>query len=379
MTLLPTCRDLFDIPREVAYLNAAYMTPLPQASIAAGEAGLRRKGRPWSVRPADFFTESERARGLFARLVGAEAGDIAIVPAASYGIAVATANLPLDEGRRILVLADQFPSNVYPWRRLAQERGGSVLTVEAGEDGDLTAAVLAALDERVAIAALPHCRWTDGRLLDLARIGERCRAIGAALVLDVTQSLGALPLDVTKVRPDFLVCGGYKWLLGPYSLGYLYVAPERQQGLPLEEGWIARAGSEDFSRLIDYQEGYQPGARRFDVGERSNFALMPASIASLELLLTWTPEAVARTLAATSRAIVARAAALGLEAVPESQRAGHFLGLRLPPQAPADLLARLAAAQVHVSQRGDRLRVTPHLYNDEADIDRLLETLARSL
>jgi selenocysteine lyase/cysteine desulfurase len=377
--LLPTRRDLFDIPREVAYLNAAYMTPLPRASIAAGLAGLRRKGRPWSVRPADFFTESERARELFARLIGAAAGDIAIVPAASYGLAVAAANLPLAAGRGGLVLADQFPSNVHPWRRLAAERGGSVLTVEAGPDGDLTAAVLAGLDERIAIAALPHCRWTDGRLLDLARIGARCRAIGAALVLDVTQSLGALPLDVTEVRPDLLVCAGYKWLLGPYSLGYLYLAPERQEGRPLEESWIARAGAEDFSRLIDYQEGYQPGARRFDVGERSNFALLPAGIASLELLLDWTPAAIARTLAAMSRRIADRAAALGLEAVPEAQRAGHFLGLRLPPGAPADLLSRLAAADVHVSLRGDRLRVTPHLYNDEADVDRLIEALRHSL
>ncbi len=379
MTLLPSQRELFDIPREVAYLNAAYMTPMPRASIAAGEAGMRRKGRPWGVRPADFFGESEWARELFGRLIGAAPADIAIVPAASYGLAVAAANLPLGPGGRVVLLADQFPSNVHPWRRLARERDGAVATVEAGPDGDLTAAVLAALDERVAIAALPHCRWTDGRLLDLVRIGARCREVGAALVLDVTQSLGALPLDVAAVRPDFLVCAGYKWLLGPYSLGFLYVAPERQDGRPLEEGWIARAGSEDFSRLIDYQDGYQPGARRFDMGERSNFALLPASIASLELLIGWTPEAIARSLAAMNRGIADRAGALGLAAVPEAQRAGHFLGLRLPEGAPADLLARLAAAEVHVSLRGDRLRVTPHLYNDAADIDRLCEVLAMSL
>ena len=200
------------------------------------------------------------------------------MPAASYGLAVAAANLRCAPGARILLLAEQFPSNVYTWRELAKQRGGEVLTIARPPDDDWTGAVLAALDERVAIAALPHCHWTDGGLLDLVAIGRRCREVGSALVLDVTQSLGALPLDLAAVAPDFLVCPGYKWLLGPYSQGYLYVAPQHRDGRPLEHNWIAREGSEDFARLIDYRERYQPGARRFDVGERSNFALLPVGI-----------------------------------------------------------------------------------------------------
>jgi selenocysteine lyase/cysteine desulfurase len=372
-------RHLFDLPREVAYLNAAYMTPSLRAVTAAGTAAVARKARPWTIAPADFFTGSERARGLFAGLIGAGADDIAIVPAASYGLAVAAANLPLGKGQRVVGLRDQFPSNVYCWQRLAREQEAELVLVEAGEDGDLTAAVLAALDERTAIAALPHCRWTDGRLVDLVRVGERCRAVGAALVVDVTQSLGAWPLDVREVRPDFLVAAGYKWLLGPYSLGYLYVDPRWQDGRPLEDNWITRAGAEDFTRLVDYRDELAAGARRFDVGERSNFALMPMSLAALEQIGAWGIEAIAATLSGLTRTIALRTAALGLEAVPEHLRAGHYLGLRLPPGAPDDLTRRLAARQVHVSARGDRLRVTPHLYNDAADIDRLVEALAASL
>jgi selenocysteine lyase/cysteine desulfurase len=374
--MIPCQRHLFTIPREVAYLNAAYMSPLLKEAVAAGDAGLRRKATPWRILPEHFFAESERARALFAELIGATADDIAIVPAASSGVAVAARNLRLGPGRRVVTLVDQFPSHVYAWRRLAAEQGGEVVAVD-GED--LTAAVLAALDERTAIAALPHARWTDGRLVDLVRVGARCREVGAALALDLTQTLGAMPFDVRAVRPDFMVAAAYKWLLGPYSLGFLYVAPPRQEGRPLEEGWIAREGSEDFARLVDYGEGYQPGARRFDMGERANFALMPAGIVALERIIAWGVPEISATLLALTREIVAGATALGVEAVPEHLRAPHYLGLRLPTSAPADLARRLAAENVFVSVRGDRLRVTPHLYNDAEDIGRLIAALGRLL
>ena len=376
--LIPCQRHLFDLPDEVAYLNCAYMSPLLKRAAAAGAAAIARKCHPWTIHADDFFSESERARSLFAGLIGTEADAIALVPAASYGLAIAAANLPLAAGTRILVLAEQFPSNVYTWRELARRREAEVVAVARPEDRDWTRAVLESLDERVAITALPQCHWVDGGLLDLVRIGARCREVKSALVVDATQSLGALPLDVGAVQPDFLVCPGYKWLLGPYSLGYLYVAPEHWQGRPLEENWIAREGSEDFARLIDYRDAYQPGARRFDVGERSNFALVPVSVVGLEQLHAWGVDAIARTLAARTTAIAARAAGLGLEAAPERLRAGHYLGLSFPQGMPAGLPQRLAEERVYVSLRGDALRVTPHLYNTDDDIERLfavLETL----
>jgi selenocysteine lyase/cysteine desulfurase len=377
--LIPCQRHLFDLPEDVAYLNCAYISPLLKAAVEAGRIAIARKARPWTIRPEDFFGESERARGLFAELIGAEADDVAIVPSASYGLAVAAANLPCPEGARILVLAEQFPSNVYTWLELAERSGGEVLTVPRPADGDWTRAVLDALDERVAVAALPHCHWTDGGLIELAAVGARCREAGCALVIDATQSLGAWPLDLEAVAPDFLVSAGYKWLLGPYSLGYLYVGPWRQEGRPIEHNWIARQGSEDFARLIDYQDRYQPGARRFDVGERSNFGLLPVSVAALEQLLAWGVARIARTLAHKTGEIAARSAALGLDTADARLRAGHFLGLRFPHGPPPGLPERLAREQVHVSLRGDSLRVTPHLYNDEADVDRLLGVLGAVL
>jgi selenocysteine lyase/cysteine desulfurase len=373
--LIPSQRHLFDLPAAVAYLNCAYMSPLLTRAAEVGAEAIRRKCQPWRIGAEDFFTGSERARALFAELLGARADDIALVPAASYGLAIAAANLRVEAGRRILVLAEQFPSNVYTWQALAARTGAEVVTIERPADGDWTRALLARLDERVAITAVPHCHWIDGGLLDLAAIGARCRAVGSALVVDATQSLGALPLDLAAASPDYLVCAGYKWLLGPYSLGYLYVAPAHQDGRPLEQNWIARAGSEDFARLIDYREHHQPGARRFDVGERSNFALLPVGIVGLEQLLAWGIERIAATLAAKTAAIAERAAAVGLAALPARLRAGHYLGLRFLESAPQSLPERLAQERVYVSVRGDSLRVTPHVYNDDADIERLFAVL----
>ena len=373
--MIPCQRHLFDIPDDVAYLNCAYMSPLARSVAGAGMKAIQRKVSPWTVKPDDFFTESERARALFARLVNAEADDIAIIPAVSYGLAVAARNLEVQAGDAMLVLAEQFPSNVYTWRELAKSTGADVVTVERPSDGDWTRAILEHLDDRIAVTALPHCHWTDGGIVDLVAIGERCRAIGSALVLDITQSIGALPFDVARVRPDYMIAGCYKWMLGPYSLGFLYVAPQHQEGRPLEQNWIARAGSENFARLIDYQDNYQPGARRFDVGERSNFALMPQSIAALEQLLDWSVPAIAETLADKTAAIAERARNIGLAPMAANRRAGHFLGLRFPDGLPEGLQERLADNQVYVSLRGDSLRVTPHLYNNERDVDRLFSVL----
>ncbi len=374
--MMPCQRELFDIPADVAYLNCAYMSPLMHSVIAAAEIGIRRKARPWTIAAADFFTESETARDLFARLINGRADDVAIVPAVSYGNAVASANLVVNPGQSIIVLADQFPSNVYPWRELAGERGGRLVTVARPADDDWTSAVLEAIDGDTALAALPHCHWTDGGLVDLVAVGGRLREVGAALVVDVTQSLGAMPFDVAEVQPNFLVCATYKWLLGPYSMGFLYVAPAHQQGRPLEYNWIARDGAEDFAGLVIYRDAFQGGARRFDVGERANFALMPPTIAALEQLLVWSVPEIRATLSAKTGAIAARAGELGLISAPPGRRAGHFLGLRFPSAAPARLLERLCAAGVHVSLRGDSMRVTPHVYNSDADIDRLLAVLA---
>ncbi len=372
-------RDLFEMPEGISYLNCAYMGPQTREAREAGERSVPRKSRPWEVTPEDFFGEAEEVRGLFARLVGGDADGVAIVPSVSYGMAVATANVPVKRGERVLILEDQFPSNVYPWRELAKKKEADLVAVPRPEDHDWTRAVLEQIDDQTAVVAVPNCHWTDGSLLDLVEIGRRAREAGAALVVDGIQSLGAHPFDVEAVRPDFLVASSYKWLLGPYGVGFMYVGEAYREGVPVEHNWINRRGSEEFSRLVEYKDAFQPGARRYDVGERSNFVLLPMAASALRQILQWGVANVSETIGGLTDFIEREAGGLGVEAVPKGRRARHMIGLKLGPDAPEDLAARLAAEGVFVSVRGESVRISPHLYNTEEDVGRLFSGLEKAL
>lgn len=375
-------RAEFSLPDGLHYLNCAYMAPLPRRVQDAGIAGIRRKADPSRIVAADFFQESDRARALFAQLIHAPQPErIAIIPAASYGIAVAARNTPVRRGQNIVISAEQFPSNTYAWRKLSQQHGLELRAVQPpaaaeGRGREWNARLLEAMDAATAIVALPHVHWTDGTRFDLAALGARAREVGAAFIIDATQSLGALPFDVQELQPDAVVCAAYKWLLGPYSIGAAWFGPRFDRGDPLEENWIARQGSEDFRALVNYADAYQPGALRYDVGERSNFALMPMFVAALELILEWQPARIQQYCAQLTRGPLARAVELGFTVEQEEWRAAHLFGLRAPPQVELPQLQQeLQLRNVFASLRGSALRVSPNVYNDEADLYALLEVL----
>ncbi len=377
--VLAPARGLFEIPDGVTFLNCANMAPQLRAVTAAGLDAVRAKAAPWRLSSAEWFTGAEELRGLAAQVMGADADGVALVPAASYGIAVAAANLPCAAGQTIVVLDQQFPSNVYAWRELAQKRQGQVVTALRQDGESWTAALLRAIDDRTAIVAVPPCHWTDGSRVDLAAVGARARAVGAALVVDASQFLGAGVLDLAAVQPDFLVAVGYKWLLGPYGLGYLYAAPRwRNAGVPLEHSWLARAGSEDFSSLTLYTDAYRPGARRFDMGEFPQFVLAPMAIAALRQLLAWGVPAIEAALKPLTDRAAQHAADLGYGILPAAERSAHMIGVRPRGGLAAALPQALRDARVHVSIRGDSIRIAPHLYNDQQDIDRLFDVLRRT-
>jgi selenocysteine lyase/cysteine desulfurase len=370
-------RELFEITDGVAYLNCSYMSPQLRSAREIGERAVARKSQPWEITPDDFFEDAEKARALFARLVGGEAEGVALIPSVSYGIAVAATNVEVEPGESILILEDQFPSNVYSWRELAQRSGAKLVTVPRPADYDWTSAVMEHLDENTAVVAVPNCHWTDGSIVDLRRVGERARQAGAALVVDAIQSLGALPFDVAEVGPDFLVASAYKWLLGPYGVGFMYVGEEYREGTPIEHNWINRRGSEDFSGLVAYEDTFQPGARRYDVGERSNFALLPMANEALRQILDWSVDNVSETIGGLTDFVQTKAEERGIEAIPAEKRVRHMVGLKLGSAVPQDLAVRLAEENVYVSVRGESVRVSPHLYNTEEDVEMLFEVLGR--
>jgi selenocysteine lyase/cysteine desulfurase len=370
-------RDKFDLPEDVSYLNCAYTAPLLRTAAQAGNEGIKAKSNPATITSSHFFSTVEENRNLFADLIAANPNDVAIIPAVSYGIALAAKNLPVAKGQNIVILEDQFPSHVYSWRRLAAESGAVIKTVRRPSNQDWTSAILEAIDADTAIAALPNCHWTDGTIIDLNQVGIECRRFGTALVVDGTQSVGAMPFSVETIQPDFLVTTAHKWLLGPYSYGFCYVAQKRQTGVPLEENWMNREGSEDFSRLVDYRDTYQPGSRRYDVGEASNFILAPIAAAAIRQILEWGVENIAATLRQMTDAIAERSKQMGLGVAPPAVRAPHLIGVSKPGGFARELPELLAQEKVHVSVRGESIRISPHLYNTSEDLNRLFHTLEK--
>ncbi|MEL6761117.1 MAG: aminotransferase class V-fold PLP-dependent enzyme [Myxococcota bacterium] len=367
-------RHLFDIPEHVAYLNCAYLAPELTRVAEASRWGLAKKSRPWTITPDDFFEPCERLRELAGRIFGCAADNIALVPAVSYGIETAAQNTPCDASSTVVVLEEQFPSNVYPWRELCKRAGAELITVSRSL-APITDAVVKSIDERTVAVSLPAVHWLDGQALDLTRVANAARAVDAFLVLDLTQSLGVMPFSVEEVDPDFAVAAGYKWLLGPYGVGYLYVAPRNQDKKPLENGWINREKSHEFSQLADYQTSYATGARRFDSGERSNFVTMPMAEAALEQILAWRVESIYERISAVNEHLALEVSRLGFESHRLGVRAGHYLSIWRDHLDARDLAQRMRERDVYVSARGSSVRVTPHLYNTKADLSRFLDAL----
>ncbi len=374
--MLPSQRSQFDIPRSVAYLNNASYSPLPRAARAAGDGGVAAKSAPWSMDTSARGLEAVREAA--ASFIGAAAGEIAITPSVAYGIATAAANLPLPPGSRILLADGEFPSNALEWAHRATLHGATLDVVPRPADGDWTEALLDRIQQPglppIAIAALAPLHWTDGTVTDLARLTPALRAHGAAIVIDATQAAGILPLDAVALGADFIAFPTYKWLLGPYSLAFLYVAPARQRGNPLEQhGGNHVGGAQPFDGTMP---GLLPSARRFDMGERANPVSLPMALAGMQLLRSWGQEAVAARLRFLTGQLADAATSLGWRPVPVAQRPPHILGL-YPPSGTdvAATVARLAEAQVHVAERGGVMRLGVHAFNDEEDVQRFTEAL----
>jgi selenocysteine lyase/cysteine desulfurase len=361
---LPCQRHLFELPDDVCYLDAAAWCPLPHAVREAGERGMLAKRQPWAFPRGDFSAWAERARSAAAALVGAAVDEIAIVGSVSHAIATAARNLSLKRGGRILRVADEFPSQRLAWDRIAIESGLVVETIPRPSDGNWTAALLEAIHRPgapLAVATLSPLHWSDGALIDLEALAPAIRATGAALVIDATQAVGVMPIDVGRLKPDFLAFPTYKWTLGPYGLAFLYAAAHRQDGLPLEEN----SGNQRPAA----------GARRYDKGERNDPLLLPMAAVGMELVAGWGAPAIEARLRALTDQLAEGAEALGLSVPARVSRSPHILGLRWPGGLAPDFIDRLKDKGVFVSDRLGCLRISPHVWADEADIERCLDAL----
>ena len=382
--MLDCQRHRFQLPPDLHYLNCAYMAPLAREVEEAGLRGMARRRDPSRIVPDNFFDQADALRARFARLIrGSDPRRVAIIPAVSYGIATAARNAPVAPGQNIVILGEQFPSNVYAWMRKAQENGAELRTVDrpvGGQPGPGAAwneRLLDAIDRNTAVVALPIVHWADGTRLDAMAVGHRAREVGALYVIDGTQSIGAMPFDVKEVAPDALVVAGYKTLFGPYQSGLAWFGERFDDGVPLEEPWAARESSELFvSGRLEYVQEYRPAAARYDVGERSNQIQLPMLNASLDMVLEWQPERVQEYCVNLLEPFEDAFREAGFELEDRAFRGAHLFGLRSRRGIDADATAAaLRRARVFVSVRGTAIRVAPQVYNDRSDLEALAAAL----
>lgn len=357
------------------------MSPLLKSVEKAGVAGIQRKRNPLTTKPTDFFEETDMLRQLFAALIDCpEKNRVVVIPSVSYGMANVVANVNLRKGDEVVVATEQFPSNVYPWQRLCQDAGGKVVAVAPpavtqARGKQWNARILEAIGARTKVVALGHVHWADGTRFELTAIRQRTREVGALLVIDGTQSVGAMPFSWREIQPDALICAGYKWLMGPYSFGLACYGPHFDQGKPVEENWINRKFSEDFTGLVNYRADYQPAALRYEVGEHSNFILMPMMIAALNQVRAWQPDRIQSFCESISKKAIAQLRSHGFW-IEEEHRGHHLFGVRLPAHKQMNTVRqKLQQAGIHVSFRGDSIRVAPHLYNTADEMNRFAKLL----
>lgn len=381
--MLASQRALFDIPRDVAYLNAAAWSPLPLQTQEAARAAVARKGQPWKL-PGTFADDMhERTRAAAARLIGAQPRDVALISSVGYGVSTAAKIFSPPAGSRVLVLENDHSSPVLEWHTRAEAQRFTIDTVRQPADGDWTSAVLETIDRAeappVGLASISSVHWSDGGAIDVERVGAALRRQGAALLIDATHSAGVLALDVQRLDPDFVIFPTYKWVLGPYGRAFLYVAPRHQQGVPLEQTSFGRRDVRAEQSVYFTDLRYLPDARRFDMGERDHFISMEMAAIGMEMMAEWGSAAVVERLFMLTERIAHGARALGVTVPQTRHRAPHVLSLGFPGGMPAGLIAALAAENIYVAPRLGRMRISPHVYNDDIDCDRLIDALGRKL
>ncbi len=358
------------------------MSPLMKAVEKSGTEGIKTKRNPLAVTPKDFFTHGDLLRKEFAKLIGSkEENRIALIPSVSYGMANAAKNIKLSRSEKIIVVGEQFPSNYYPWQRLSLDSGAKLQVVAppatlTNRGKTWNEDILNAIDKDTRIVSLGNVHWADGTLFNLKEIRKRTLEVGALLLIDGTQSVGALPFSIKEIQPDALVCAGYKWLMGPYSIGMAYYGPYFDQGIPIEENWINRLHSEDFAGLVNYQLDYQAGALRYEVGEHSNFILAPMMLTALKQVNSWEPKNIQVYCEQISKKPIELLRNNGFWIEDSKFRSSHLFGIRLPAIKDIKLIkSSLQKRKISVSYRGDAIRVSPHLYNTERELLQLARVL----
>jgi len=368
---------LFDIPEDITYLNIASQSPAFKTIYEAGLEGLTQKNRPYTILGFDYFEPVVELKKLFAELIDVDDYNrIATMPSASYGMATVANNITLNEGDEILVIDEQFPSNYYSWKKLADTYNAKIVTISPVKNQQWDTTILNAITNKTAVIAMGNVHWSNGDLFNLKAISTKAKQHKALLIIDGSQSIGALPFSVKDIQPDALICAGYKWLFGPYGCAYAYFGDYFDNGQPLEENWSNRLDSENFASLTNYQPKYKPLANRYTVGESGNFIYVKMQIAALKQVIEWTPTAIQNYCRSISLESTKELITLGCQIEHPDYRTHHLFGVKLPEDLDVKILkAALQEQLIFVSFRGSYIRISCHIFNSEQHFEKLVHCI----
>lgn len=371
-------QEWFEI-EDATYLNFAGQSALPKVSVRAVQAALEWKKFPNRLPDSAYFDVPNRVRASIAKLIGATPEEVALTTGASTGMSAVAYGLSWKPGDEVITAKGEFPLQYTTWRPMEQ-REGIVLKVIARRGQFINADdLIAAMTPRTRLISASMVRFDDGSLIDAKRLAAACHAHGVLLLLDVSQCCGGMPMNVTDLGVDFMVCAGYKWLLSPYGTGFFWAKSEHIAHMrPGPYYWAAAEGAEKFSSLASDTPKRVFGAHGWDMAETSNYFNIAAMGASLEFVLQAGPEIVNahnRNLIDFMYERLPKDRCVPASPLDATQRGPYGCFAARSPEKTAALYDKLRKENIIVSLREGNIRVSPHLYNTERDIDRLISVI----
>lgn len=368
-------RNLFPLASRYIHMNHAGVSPMSLRGRAAIESVLDASvNRPY--RPRSSQQEGDRVRGLVAQLINGDPDSVALTRSTAHGISLLAQGLEWKAGDNLVGAQGEYPANIYPWMALA-DRGVEFRLAPAIAGRITPESVLALVDARTRVVALSHVEFWNGFRVDIETIGAECRRREIVFCVDVMQSVGALRVDVSRMPIDFCAAGAGKWLLGPPGVGFLFCVPQLLERLrPTVVGVCSVVDTEQY---FDYDLTFAPSARRFE--ESVTSLLNTAAFgAALELLLEVGPDVIENRVLNLSARLAAGLAEWGYELIepwPRSRaESSGIVSFRKTGAGAQEVLRDLTAAGVVARTHRDFVRLSPHFYNTEEEVDRVLEMLA---
>ena len=374
-------KDKFQIDKNIHYLNCAYKAPLLKKGEKAILNAILKERNPYLYKPKDFFESSELARVLFAEMINAKSSQIALFPSTSYGFATALHNVKA-RNKKAVTIENEFPSGYFALDKWSVEHQASLITVKKGaRTAKLwNEAILNSIDKKTDVVLMSMNHWMDGTKIDIKSIGDKCHQLGVTFIVDATQLAGAFPIDVVDLKIDALICAGYKWLFGPYSMAIGYFSPKFSDGIPIEESWMNRTNAMEFSKITEYDTTYKPDSSRYNVGQTSNFLLTPILIEGLKQIQKWGVQQIHNYCFSLFSEIKNELSPIGVGFEENDYIYPHLFSLKLPNRvSPEAMKTKLEKNKIYVSLRGSYIRVSLNVFNNKNDIDALKNCIQKKL